>query len=82
MRGFLNDDGKNLLGLAYTAAEGKGEKLEKIDRLAIDLALFRMQQTMLARLTQDATDNKNAKATDVAYREILGEIKKMTGQPA
>lgn len=53
-RAFLTDDDKSLLGLAYANAEAKGEKLERIDRLANELALLRMQQSTEEKLLESA----------------------------
>jgi hypothetical protein len=80
MRSFLTHDDKNLLGLAYAMAEEKGEKLEKIDKLAHHLALFRIQQDMMALLARNVTDKKeeDVRLPDVAHHEILGEMKKMS----
>ena len=76
MRGFLKDDDKTMLGLAYAIAEKKAEKLEKIDKLAIELALMRMQQQMQGELQADAPkDDKKAFRLYPQLEELIKNIR-------
>ncbi|MDR1888048.1 MAG: hypothetical protein LBQ81_01460, partial [Zoogloeaceae bacterium] len=81
MRGFLNDNDKDLLGLAYAMAEEKGEKPEKIDKLAIELALLRMQQYMEGKLQPDTpkekTDNEDAYTP---YQQLEEAVKNLNNK--
>jgi hypothetical protein len=82
-RSFFTQDDKELLGEAYRMADEKGRDLKKIDKLANELGVWRIQQYMAGDLVLSATGqerDKNApRQTDLAHMAILGEMRKMAG---
>ena len=61
---LLSDDDKTMLGALYASAEAQGASpgspaMKKLDGLAMDLALLRITEAMLA----DTDDNGRAHAT-------------------
>jgi hypothetical protein len=81
MLNYLTRDDKALLGQAYQLAEEKNYGLEKMDKLARKLGIYRYQQFMEGYLVLSAVGAKDDDIlhVDLAHMEILGEMKKMAG---
>jgi hypothetical protein len=84
-RAFFTENDKKILGEAYEMASGNEADLKRIDKLAAELGVLRLQQQLAGELLRGATNQGEADApyeADSAHLAILGEMRRMSAASA